>query len=291
MDDRFIESQTVLNKEVAALQSKVIDQFSGWVVEGASRALANNDNPLRLNFFSTAMRILIEHIMDTLSPENQVVKTLWFTSENPEGKPTRWQRVIFAIQGGLSETFVREELKVDLPPLRKRLLDSVNELSKHVHGREQTIIRDQTEQDAVARRAVAAMDAFLDALHECREAVLTPIAEALNNAAINELLSETIMEVDELANHHSVDEVYVERVIVHTIGLDTITYRVTGSVVVTLQWGSNSDVRCGDGVELGQSFPFQCEFQLPLDNLWDLDFAEPTYGVDTGTWREYDETT
>jgi len=80
-------------------------------------------------------------------------------------------------------------------------------------------------------------------------------------------------------------------VTVHKIGLDTITYRVTGSVDVTLQWGSNSDVRPGDGVELGQSFPFQCEFQLPLDDLWDLSFAEPTYGVDTGTWREYDEST
>jgi hypothetical protein len=180
----------VLIKEVAALKSKIIDQFSSWVVEGALRALADNDNPLRLNFFSTAMRILFEHNMDTLSPENQVIKTSWFKSENPEGKPTRWQRVMFAIQGGLSETFVREELKVDLPPLRKRLLDSVNELSKQVHGREQTIIRDQTEQDAVVRRTVAAMGAFLDALHECREAVLTPIAEALDDAAINALLFE-----------------------------------------------------------------------------------------------------
>jgi hypothetical protein len=88
-----------------------------------------------------------------------------------------------------------------------------------------------------------------------------------------------------------VDEVYVEHATVHTIGLDTITYRVTGSVDVTLQWGSNSDVRRGDGVELGQSFPFQCEFQLPLDELWDLDLAEPTYSVDTGTWREYDDAT
>jgi hypothetical protein len=291
VDDRFTESQTALNKDVTALRPKLIDQFSSWAVEGALRALADNDNPLRLSFFSIAMRILFEHIMDTLSPENQVVRTPWFKSESPEGKPTRWQRVMFAIQGGLSETFVKGELKVDLPPLRKRLLDSIDELSKHVHGREQTIVRDQSEQDVVVRRTVAAMAAFLDALHECRDAVLMPIADALDDAAIYALLTDTIVEVDELASHNSVDEVHVDRVTVHTIGFDTITYRVTGSIEVTLQWGSNSDVRRGDGVELGQSFPFQCEFQLPLDDLWDLDRAEPTYGVDTGAWREYDEAT
>src|SRR6516225_8359705 len=95
-----------LNEEVAALQPKAIDQYSSRVIEGAQRALADNDNPLRLNFFSTAMRMLFEHIMDTLSPEDQVVKTSWFKPERPEGKATRWQRVMFAIQVGLSEIFV-----------------------------------------------------------------------------------------------------------------------------------------------------------------------------------------
>lgn len=281
-------NKRALNEEVEALRPKAIDQFSGWVIEGALRALADNDNPLRLNFFSTAMRILFEHIMETLSPEDQVVRTSWFKPERPEGKATRWQRLMFAIQGGLSETFVKEELKVDLPPLRRRLLDSFDELSRHVHGRENTIIRDKSEQDVVVGRTAAAMGAFLDTIHECREAVLTPIAEALDNAAIEALLSETIMEVDELASHHSLDDVSVERVTVREIGLDTITYLVTGWVEVTLQWGSNSDVRRGDGVEVGQSFPFKCEFQLPLDDLWDLDLAEPTYGVDTGVWRDAD---
>jgi hypothetical protein len=284
-----------LDEALAALKPKAIDRFSRWAVKGAQHALADVQNPLRLNFFSTAMRILFEHIMDTLSPEDQVVHTSWFKPERPDGKPTRWQRATFAVQGGLSEAFVRDELKVDLRPLRQRLLGSVDELSKHVHGRQTTIVREQNEQDAVAQRTVAAMSAFLDALHECRDAVLTPIAETLDEAAIDALLSETLLEVDELASHYSLDEVNVEHVAVHKIAANTITYRVTGSVEVTLQWGSNSDVRRGDGAELEQNFPFQCEFELPLDDLWDLDLAEPTYGVDTREWTdamgadEYDE--
>ena len=98
--------------------------------------------------------------------------------------------------------------------------------------------------------------------------------------------SETLGEVDELASHYSLEEVYVDRVVVHTIGVDTITYRATGSVAVVLQWGSNSDVRRGDGAELGQSFPFYCDLVLPLDEPWNLDLAETTYGVDTREWRD-----
>ncbi len=278
-----------LSDRIAVLKSKVIDHFSAWAIDGALNALADTKNPLRLNFFSTAMRILFEHMMDTRSPEDQVIKAVWFKPEKEDGKPTRGQRVIFAIQGGLGEDFVKDELNIDLLPLRKRLLTAINELSKHVHGRENTIIRDESEQDAVAAETIEAMNAFLDALHECRDAVLKPIAQALDGAAVDALLSETIVEVDELATHHSVDEIYIDDIMVESIGANSVTYQVTGSLGVTLQWGSNSDLRRGDGAESEQSFPFSCNFELPLDEPWDLDLATLSYSVDNGRWRDLRE--
>lgn len=50
-------NKPTLDERVAALRLKINDQFSGWTIEGALRALADNENPLRLNLFSTAMRI------------------------------------------------------------------------------------------------------------------------------------------------------------------------------------------------------------------------------------------
>jgi hypothetical protein len=61
-----------LDGAIAALKPKVIDRFSRCTIEGAQHALADLQNPLRLNFFSTVMRILFEHILDALSPEDQV---------------------------------------------------------------------------------------------------------------------------------------------------------------------------------------------------------------------------
>jgi hypothetical protein len=271
---------------VVGLGEKVMDDFSKQVVQGARHALADTENPLRLNFFSTAMRILFEHMMDTLAPIEEVKRSSWFKTERQDGAATRWQRAVFAIQGGLSDAFVNERLNVDPRPLRRRLLSAIDDLSKHVHGREDTILTDHAAQDTTARATVTAMVAFLDAIHDCRAAILDPIAEALDDAAVDALTSDSLQEVDELASHFSLEEVYVDRTVVHAIGADAITYRAAGSVSVILQWGSNSDLRRGDGAELDQSFPFICDIEVPLDDPWALDLAEATCSVDTSSWRD-----
>jgi hypothetical protein len=139
------------------------------------------------------MRILFEHMMDTLAPSDQVIQCPWFKRKEGEGgKPKRSERVLFAIQGGLSEEFVRQNLHIDTSSLRSRLLTAIDELSKHIHGRENTIILDPSDQDTIAAATVAAMGAFLDKMRECRANVLEPIAEALDEAAADALITDTI---------------------------------------------------------------------------------------------------
>jgi hypothetical protein len=272
--------------ELADLRRELIDdEFCRIVVDGAERALIDAANPLRCNFFSTAMRMLFEHVMDTLAPASEVERCSWFKPETQTGRPSRAQRVLFAVQGGFPERFVKQTLKVDVQPLRKRLLLAVDELSKHVHGREATMLRGAAAQDKFVQETVAAMTEFLVAMRECREAILEPVEEALDDEAVSALVTETISDIDELATHHSVEDIEVEHVTVYKIGHDTITYRATGSIYVTLQWGSNSDVRRGDGAELDESFPFYVDMVLPLDEPWDMSYAETNYGVDAREWR------
>jgi Predicted pPIWI-associating nuclease len=276
-----------LQKQLSSLKSQAIDTFSRKAIDRASHALADTANPLRLNFFSTAMRILFEHMMGKLSPLDEVSRSPWFKPEQENGNPTRWQRIIFAIQGGFTDVFVTDQLGVMVAPLRKKLLAAVDDLSKNVHGREDTMIDDLEEQNARAALAVTALQNFLTAYHDCRSAIVAPIQEHLDRVAVDALISEALLEVDELAPHHSVDEIYVENVSVATIKSDAIVYRVTGTVSVTLQWGSNSDLARGDGAELGQDFPFQCDIEVLLDDdPFDVGRGESTYFVDTSSWRD-----
>jgi hypothetical protein len=278
--------QATLDEQLAALKPKATDAFSHSCLEGARLALGNPDNPLRLNFFSTAMRILFEHMMDTLVPIDAVMQCAWYKPEKEDGKPTRGQRITYTIQGGLSADFVIGQLHVDPKPLRRRLLDAVDECSKQIHAREYSVITDAGEQDAMAAAPIAAVEGLLDALHFCRRAVLEPIMESLDEAAVDTLLNESLVEVDELATHWSLQDVYIDETVVHAIGPDTVTYRSTGSIDVILQFGSNSDVRNDMGAELPQTFPFTCDIIVPLDDPWDLSLAETRCGVDVSEWTD-----
>ncbi|WGD53567.1 hypothetical protein QA641_06540 [Bradyrhizobium sp. CB1650] len=113
---------------------------------------------------------------------------------------------IGAIQGGLSDGFVKDTLQIEIAP---RIIKAVDNLSKHVHGREDTIIEGHDEQDAAASGAIDVLGNFLDTYHECRSTILNAIQQELDDAAVDALLSDTIQEVDALATHHSVEEVYV----------------------------------------------------------------------------------
>jgi len=278
--------EPTLDEQMTALKAKAPDDFSRSCLEGACRALEDRENPLRLNFFSTAMRILFEHLIETLAPSDAVKRSCWYRPERDDGNPTRGQRITYAIQGGLTEEFVTGQLHVDPQPLRKRLLEAVDQCSAQVHGREYTLITDPGEQDAAAAGTTVAVCAMLDAIHRRRAAILEPIAESLDEAAVEALLRETILEVDELATHHSIQEIYVGETTVLTIGPETITYRATGSLDVILQFGSDSDIRNDMGAEIPQTFPFFCDIEVSLSDPWEFEWAEPRYGVDVSAWRD-----
>ncbi len=275
-----------LNDQLAAFKPKALDDFSRTTITGAQHALGDFGNPLRLNFFSTAMRILFEHMLVTLAPVEEVVQSQWFVSEREGNVPTRGQRIVFAIQGGLTDAFVRDTLQIDIAPIRKKLIKAVDNLSKHVHGREDTIIEGRDEQDAAASGAIEALGNFLDTYHECRKTILDAIQDELDDTTVNALMTDTILEVDELATHHSVEEVYVGATSVCSIGAHFITYRATGTIAVGLQWGSNSDMRRGDGAEADLSFPFHCDIQVSLDDPLNIAFSETEYAVDVSSWRD-----
>jgi|GEM_PF-235909 len=273
-----------LADRLIALAPLAPDDFFRITLEGAASVLRDAANPLRLNLFSTAIRMLFEHVMGTLAPDADVEACPWYTPVEGQDRPVRAQRIRYWLQGGLEDGWVKDELRLEAEPLRGRLLKAFNKLSKHVHGRVQTLVRDAQEQETEAAATVGAVEELLHAFHDCRITLIEPLIEELDEAAIDDLLSETIQSIDELATHHTIEEIYTAHTDVALIGPDFVRYRASGSVSVTLQWGSNSDMRRGDGAELDESFPFECLFDVPLDDPRDLGRAEVVSGVDTSSW-------
>lgn len=273
-----------LDVRLSALGPLAPDDFFRITIEGAASVLRDSANPLRLQLFSTAIRMLFEHVMGTLAPDEEVEACSWYKPIEGQAKPVRAQRIQYWLQGGLTDTYLQAELGLEPDGLRRRLLKAFNGLSKHVHVRANTLMRDQGEQQSEAQATVEAVEELLHAYHDCREALIEPLVEGLDDGAIDSLLSETIQAIDELSSHYTIEDIYTDKTDVASIGPSTVRYRASGTVSVTLQWGSNSDLRRGDGAELRESFPFECLFDVPLDDPRDLAEAEIVSGVDTSSW-------
>ena len=154
------------------------------------------------------------------------------------------------------------------------------------HAREHTVVRDAAAQAGAAYDMLSTFNDLFATAAQTRQAIVNPIQEGLDATAVDALLAETIQAVDELATHHSIEEVYVGELAVTSLTSAAVTYRASGTLAVGLQWGSNSDVRKGDGAELDQSFPFTCEIVLPIDEPWYLALAATTYSVQTERWTD-----
>lgn len=274
----------VANAKLQELANLDIDVFLKDALIAATRVLADTENPLRLVFFSVSIRIMLEHLMGTLAPTSEVETCLWYKQESEAKGPVRAQRIQYWLQGGLTDTFLSNELGFQPRPVRSRILRSFNRLSKHVHARQATLLTDLTLQDQEVATVVDDLADLFSSYFEYRAALIDPLIESLDEESVNNLMSETIQELDELATHHGIEEIYTESTEIVEITSTSVRYRTSGTISVNLQWGSNSDVRRGDGAEFKKSFPFSCDFIVPTEDPQNLSLAEVDSGVDTDAW-------
>lgn len=268
------------------LRAKLIDDFSAQVLTGALAVLDAPSNPIRLNQFAAAMRELFGHTLHALAPDENVTKCEWFEHQAGTKGPTRRQRAKYATQGGLSDDYIAE-IGVNVEHLHDMAIKAVDDMSKYTHVRPGTIIDNPHEIAVFVDGAMHALLGLFASFAECRSRVLDALSKEIDDEAVDALITETIQNVDELAPHHSVEEVYVEETRVVSLTHDTIYFKATGTLVVGLQWGSNSDVSRGDGIELDDSFPFEVTMQSPIDDV--SSFYEVEYRVDTSSWLADDD--
>lgn len=74
--------------------------------------------------------MLLEHLMGTLSPTDQVEACWWYELQPDTDRPTMPQRIRHCLRGGLPDAFVRDERGIDLKPLEAALLRACSQPSK-----------------------------------------------------------------------------------------------------------------------------------------------------------------
>jgi hypothetical protein len=188
----------------------------------------------------------------------------------------------------VSDDFI-EEAGIDVEHLHDEAIHAVDQLSKFTHIRPGVVVTDQAPIEAFISDALAALEGLFASFEQCRKQVVEAIFDHLDEEVVSALISETIQNLDDLASHHSIEEVCTEQMEVTGITHEAVNFAISGTVSVELQWGSNSDVRRGDGAIMEQGFPFSVTMWSPVDDITRLQDVD--YSVDTSSWWEgyYDE--
>jgi hypothetical protein len=270
---------------VKELHDRLPDAFTRKLLDGSIQVLDQTTNAVRAHQFAASLRELFSHCLDTLAPGEAVKECAWFEPvESAKGEPTRKQRALYATRGGLSDEFIKDELGIDPATMHGGLGKAFAELNKRAHVRPDTHLEDPAEIELFANSALESVAEVFRTIERFRKQLIEAIERHLGDEAVDSLLRETIQSVDELATHHTIEDVSVGSARVVDITFDTVRYRVKGSLDVELQWGSNSDVRKGDGATLDQTFPFACEILASVGAPFEFDSDETQVIVDTSEW-------
>ncbi|WP_028299041.1 hypothetical protein [Oceanospirillum beijerinckii] len=246
--------------------------------------------PIRFNNFAYAMREIIRHLTHRLAPEEQIKKCKWFKPEpNSSNGISRAHRIRYAIQGGLSDYYLKNILEVDnIGPTIKELVKANESLSKYTHIGETTFGMPDDDVKRLAIECLKAVNYFTRHIEECRCSIIEVLATRIDDHVVNQVISETISSIDELSTHHWVEEVDVSASEVSYIGPESITVISKGTVGIELQYGSNSDLRSDMGVTISDSFPFEAELLFELKQPIEQHGSVSNFGVNTDSFYGYD---
>lgn len=276
-----------MNNSIIKIRTILTDKFEQELFEASVGCLDEIGNKIRFNNFAYSIRELSRHFLHRLAPEEIVKSCRWFKQETENGKPSRAQRIKYAIQGGIDDKLLNLfGIKFSsLQNSAKEIKSSIDSLSKYTHINQEDFNLSEAEVVEMSVGILADFESFVEAINSCREQVMNLVEDKIEDQAIDAIISTSFENVDSLAQHYSLDSVSVLNYWVEEINADEIVVAVEGEVDVTLSWGSSSDRRNGDGHDVEDTFPFYTRVRYSINEDYpyeDPDVDEP--GIDTSKW-------
>lgn len=242
--------------------------FEKDLFEAAIQNLNETGNKLCLNNFAYAARELTRHFLDRLAPDEEVRRAPWYEVYDPK-KPkmvTREQKIKYAIQDFLSDDFTQKELQIDLSVISANLIKSINDLSKYTHVNPETF---DASADIIYESSGNVMEdtlGFFKTIDEAQNQVMNAVDACITEEMVSQFYYNTFDEIDMLATHHEVLGYVVTELTPLSKDDETITMQADGFVIVRLQYGSDGDLRRGDGYETKENLPFTSNFVASYKN-------------------------
>lgn len=278
--------------EFEKIKKILASKFERELFDASMNCLKDKTNKLRLNNFAYSLRELSRHFLHNLSPEENVKNCAWFEIETQDGKPTRAQRIKYAIQGGISDEIL-EEWDFDVAELKEKIVDIkkiIDKLSKFTHINEDVFDLKHEIVDSLSTEVLETFKSFVETIESYREDLKRFLDGTIEDHMISSVVSNFFENVDTLATHYSLNYCEVSDYFISEINDQEIIVDVSGNISVTLEYGSRRERNEGDGLDLEEDFPFETKIRYEIEedfpsNNYEID----DYDADTSAWYGEDE--
>jgi len=266
---------------ISEIEEYLETDFEKKLFQSSVEYLKNKNDPLRANSFSYSLRELFRHVFNRLSPADDVKKCSWFKPETENGAPSRKQRYLYAVQGGLHPKFVEDELEIDVNEYWKEIRDSINTLSKYTHVGEKTFDISDTEVTKISEEALKSLLTIFHITNDTRVQLHYSLASHIDDELMNKLILTSITEIDILSQNSYIESCEIESYSLSNINHNELLFEGFGIVDVSLNYGKRDD-HC----EINTGFPFTFHGYSEIDKPYDVSISFEDIKINTDSWYE-----
>lgn len=241
--------------------------------------LKNENDPLRLNSFAYSLRELIRNVFEHRAPEEKLKTCTWFKQETDNGKPSRRQRYIYSVQGGLSQNFVKDELGIDVLEPWKEIKKTIDSLSKFTHVTDETFDIPNKECERRSEEALDILLSIFNMIEDIRNALQHELASHIGNELMSTFVSNSMPDIDVLSNQSYVEHSEVTKYELIEIDNLELTFRGEGSAYVSQNYGKGDDA-----CEINEEYPFEFTGSSTVTKPYDLSIPPECISIDVNSW-------
>ena len=277
-----------MENKIIYIKSSIEDDDICKYLDNAIQKLSYLDDPTRYNSFAMVFREMLRKLLEVLSPDTAIKKCIWFelADKNKPNMITRAQRIQYAISSGLDTDFVLDELGFDLSEKIKFIKKPYADLNKYVHINDHSFNVEESIGNEFVEKCIDMLYELTSTIVKVRHSLKVRLEKYLYDYIFELFLDVTFDDLDILSTHTRVQGNDINGVSIAKIDFDDIDIEIFGSVDVELQYGSDGDQRRGDGLIVGDSYPFQIEKTIDVRNPLKFDIDENEVQFDTESYYE-----
>lgn len=255
------------------------------MLDGSLSILAAKDNAMRFAFCALGLRELLREFFASVAPDEKVKECGWWGAT--DGKVTRRDRITFHIFGYVYPAAFAKNYVAEIEAAVDELVKSINELSACLHVTPEQLKKDEDERQSLMTETIEQLWTVIELAKQHHEELKDRLTTILDQALTEEFcLGSSFDALDTLSSHTRPTGACDIEIEITVITKDEISFSGTGTVECDMQFGSDGDVRRGDGMEWGDSFPFKFSGTAPTSNPRKVDVPRGEIEIDNSSYYE-----